>query len=62
MGGVWWQGIDIEEIGAACKLLEIPPDRLAGITLDVRFMGRVVANARNERAAREAKSKSGGRG
>jgi hypothetical protein len=55
MGGVWWQGIEIAEIRSACELLELPQKNWAGVTWDVRYMGRCVANVRNQKAAAAAK-------
>lgn len=55
MGGVWWQGIEIAEIRSACELLKIPHEDCDGVTWDVRYMGRCVANVRNQKAAAAAK-------
>lgn len=55
MGGVWWQGIEIGEIRNACEMLELPHEQWAGITWDVRYMGRCVAQERNQRAEQDSK-------
>lgn len=54
MGGIWWTGIAPDEIQVVCALLSLPRAQRAAITWDVRYMGRCVAEARNQRAAEEA--------
>lgn len=49
------RGIEIAEIRSACELLELPHEQWAGVTWDVRYMGRRVARVRNQRAAAAAK-------
>ena len=55
MAGVWWTGIGPAALYAACRLKRIPRADWPEITEDVRYMGQVVAESRNERAATKSK-------
>ncbi len=55
LGGIWWTGIAAEEISVVCRLLNVPASQQADVTWDVRYMGKCVADARNQRAAEAAR-------
>lgn len=54
LSGIWWSGIGPVAIRAACALLRVPQAALTDVARDVRFMGSVVAQHRNQLA--QAKS------
>lgn len=55
--GIWWTGIEADEIRVVCHLMQVPLHRVADIAWDVRYMGRCVAEARNRRAEQAAKAR-----
>lgn len=57
MGGIAWIGIEAKELRAALWIRRIPRDECTDLADDVHYMGNVVADERNKRAAHEAKRK-----
>lgn len=55
--GIWWTGISADEIRIVCETLQVPQRRIADVAWDVRYMGKVVADARNRRAEQAAKAR-----
>lgn len=58
--GIWWTGIEADEIRTVCELMQVSPHRVADIAWDVRYMGSCVASARNRRAEQAAKARQKG--
>jgi len=56
-GGLFWTGIDAPAIRASLALVRIPRDEWPDVSIDVRYMGAVVADERNRRAEIAARRK-----
>ena len=57
LGGVMWLGIPATEVRAALSVMRIARVDWPDVAEDVQYMGRVVADERNRRAAADAKSR-----